>query len=91
MVSDKSSSDPIYLDARGLLCPLPVIRLQEFAKSVSQVTSVTVIATDPGVLADIPTWCRVNGHEHVSSEEHDDEFYVSVKTIPQTRQEPKSS
>ncbi len=71
------------LDTKGLLCPLPVIRLQEFARSVESETEVVVIATDPGVLADIPSWCRVNGHEHVSSKQLDHEFHVIVRALPQ--------
>ena len=70
------------LDTKGLLCPLPVIRLQEFARRVEHETEVVVIATDPGVLADIPSWCRVNGHIHVASEQVDHEFHVKVRTIP---------
>lgn len=70
------------LDAKGLLCPLPVIRLQEFARSVKKETEVVVIATDPGVLADIPSWCRVNGHVHISSKQLDHEFHVTVKALP---------
>lgn len=70
------------LDTTGLLCPLPVIRLQEFARSVESETEVTVIATDPGVLEDIPSWCRVNGHEHVSSKRIEHEFHVTVRAMP---------
>ena len=70
------------LDTKGLLCPLPVIRLQEYARQVEHETDVVVIATDPGVLADIPSWCRVNGHIHVASEQVDHEFHVKVRTIP---------
>lgn len=70
------------LDTKGLLCPLPVIRLQEFARHVERETEIVVIATDPGVLADIPSWCRVNGHIHVSSEQLDHEFHVTVRAVP---------
>ena len=70
------------LDTKGLLCPLPVIRLQEFVRRVDHETEVVVVATDPGVLADIPSWCRVNGHIHVASEQVDLEFHVTVRTIP---------
>lgn len=72
------------LDTKGLLCPLPVIRLQEFARRVEQETEVVVIATDPGVLADIPSWCRVNGHTHVSSKQHDHEYHVTVRALPKS-------
>lgn len=73
------------LDAKGLLCPLPVIRLQEFARSIETETEVVVIATDPGVLADVPSWCRVNGHEHISSKQLANEFRITIRAIPQSR------
>lgn len=84
MDADELMSVANVLDTKGLLCPLPVIRLQEFARSVQRETEVVVIATDPGVLADIPSWCRVNGHEHVSSKQLDHEFHVTVRALPQS-------
>lgn len=51
------------LDARGLLCPLPVIRTQERVASLADGDELEILATDPGALHDIPAWCRVHGHE----------------------------
>ena len=51
------------LDARRLLCPLPVIRVQEKVKELSAGDQLEVVCTDPGVLQDIPAWCRINGHK----------------------------
>ena len=50
------------LDARGLLCPLPVIRTQDTVRRMSVGTVLEVEATDAGTLQDIPSWCRVHGH-----------------------------
>ncbi len=61
------------LDARGLLCPLPVIRTQDKVKGLAAGTVVEIVATDPGVLQDIPAWCRVHGHELLSVTENDEE------------------
>ena len=82
MVVNQLMSSANVLDTKGLLCPLPVIRLQEFARGVERETEVVVVATDPGVLQDIPSWCRVNGHKHVSSEQLNHEFHVTVRAIP---------
>ena len=49
-------------DARNLLCPMPVIRLQNFLGKQPSGSQVTVLCTDPGTKSDIPTWCRINGH-----------------------------
>ncbi len=51
------------LDARRLLCPMPVIRAQERVLEMDPGDELEVLATDPGVLEDIPAWCRVNGHQ----------------------------
>ena len=50
------------LDARRLLCPLPVIRTQDAIKQLQNGDHLEVICTDPGAKLDIPTWCRINGH-----------------------------
>lgn len=50
------------LDVRGLLCPLPVIRVQDRIKHLARGDVLEVIATDPGTMHDIPAWCRVHGH-----------------------------
>ena len=59
------------LDARGLLCPLPVIRTQDRVKNLPPGTIVEVVATDAGTLHDIPAWCRVHGHEVLSIVDED--------------------
>jgi tRNA 2-thiouridine synthesizing protein A len=56
------SDDALALDARGLLCPLPVIRLHALARHRPAGTRIQILATDPGVRQDIPAWCRVHGH-----------------------------
>ena len=50
------------LDARGLLCPLPVIRTQDAIKRLAAGDVLDVVASDPGTMHDIPAWCRVHGH-----------------------------
>ncbi len=56
------------LDAQGLLCPLPVIRVQTQVGQMQPGQILEVLATDPGVLHDIPAWCRVHGHEFLDSD-----------------------
>jgi len=59
------------LDARGLLCPLPVIRTQDKVKGLDSGTVLEVLATDAGTIHDIPAWCRVHGHELLSIDQID--------------------
>ncbi len=37
------------------------------------------VCTDPGVMHDIPAWCRINGHEVVEQRQRDDEYVVVVR------------
>lgn len=68
------------LDARGLLCPMPVIRAQDAIKKLPQGATLHLTATDPGTLHDIPAWCRIHGHE-VSVEEQPDQTWRFVITV----------
>ncbi|MEO5365174.1 MAG: sulfurtransferase TusA family protein [Magnetococcus sp. WYHC-3] len=49
------------VDARHLLCPLPLLRIGELARTLPAGGRARVIATDPGLQRDLPVWCRVNG------------------------------
>lgn len=67
------------LDARNLLCPLPVIRVQDTIKRLSAGDVLEVRCTDPGALSDIPTWCRINGHRVLESRDSDDEILITIE------------
>lgn len=53
----------IEVDARGLRCPLPVIRLAEAARDAVAGTVIVVLAGDPAARHDIPAWCRMRDHD----------------------------
>ena len=67
------------LDARRLLCPMPVIRLQNRVKHLDAGDTVDIVCTDPGVQSDIPAWCRINGHTVEACEERDGEIRLTVR------------
>ncbi len=66
------------LDARNMLCPLPVIRTQNAVKSLNQGDTLEVIGTDPGILNDIPAWCRINGHQVLEQHSVDHEYIITL-------------
>ena len=66
------------VDARRLLCPLPVIRTQDAVAALQPGDSLSVLCTDPGVLHDIPAWCRINGHTLIASEQAGDEIVITI-------------
>ena len=70
--------NPFELDARQLLCPMPVIRTQNRINELEPGDKLTVYCTDPGVLQDIPSWCRVNGHRIIETHEHGREIRITI-------------
>jgi len=66
------------LDARHMLCPLPVIKTQDMTAELQHGDILEVICTDPGALNDIPAWCRINGHEVLETRETDDEVIITL-------------
>jgi len=66
------------LDARRLLCPMPVIRTQDRVKELQPGDILAVTCTDPGVKSDIPAWCRINGHQIQNIVEQDNEIILTV-------------
>jgi TusA-related sulfurtransferase len=67
------------LDARRLLCPMPVIRTQNKVEELSAGDNLEVVCTDPGVLNDIPAWCRINGHKVIETHEGDGEITLLIE------------
>jgi TusA-related sulfurtransferase len=66
------------VDARYLLCPLPVIRTQDHVARLRPGDFVRVLCTDPGVLHDIPSWCRMWGHTVCEIRRRGDEIEVTI-------------
>ena len=69
------------LDARGLLCPLPVIRVQDRIKKLAAGEVLEVSATDPGTMHDIPAWCRVHGHQVLEAAKRGNEFRFRIAVV----------
>lgn len=56
------------LDCRGMICPVPVIKLATTLQGVEVGDTVTVVADDPAAATDIPAWCRMRSQELVSAD-----------------------
>ena len=66
------------LDARRMLCPMPVIKTQNKVKELSVGDILDVVCTDPGALSDIPAWARIHGHEVIETAEKEGEIIITV-------------
>lgn len=55
------------LDAKGLNCPLPILRAKKALKEVPAGGTLEVLATDPGSVADFGAFCNTTGNQLVES------------------------
>jgi len=67
------------LDARRMLCPMPVIKTQNKIKTLQAGDTLSVTCTDPGAINDIPAWCRINGHKFIDYQQQDDEIILNIE------------
>ncbi|MEJ5210811.1 MAG: sulfurtransferase TusA family protein [Burkholderiales bacterium] len=67
------------LDARGLNCPLPILRTKKALAEMSSGQVLKVIATDPGSVKDMQAFAKQTGNELVSSAESGGEFTFFMK------------
>ena len=70
------------LDARRLLCPMPVIKVQQLIEELGSDAigeRIESICTDPGAMYDIPAWAKVHGHKVIESHEDDYEFHITIE------------
>ena len=67
------------LDARRLLCPMPVIKVQNKVNELEAGDTLQVTCTDPGALNDVPAWCRINGHKVLDSQRNDDLIIITIE------------
>lgn len=58
------------LDAKGLNCPLPILKAKKALKSLESGQTLEILSTDPGSVADFAAFCRTTGNELV--EQSDD-------------------
>jgi tRNA 2-thiouridine synthesizing protein A len=59
------------VDARGLRCPLPVLKAEKMLAGMTTGATLTVLATDPMAKIDIPLFCMQKGHACETSQEGD--------------------
>ena len=67
------------LDAKGLSCPLPVVKARLEIEKLGSGEVLEVLATDPGSVADFDNWTKMSGHELLDSEEADGVYKYLIK------------
>lgn len=69
------------LDAKGLNCPLPILKAKKALKDVPAGGTLEVLATDPGSVADFQAFCRQTGNEIVEHSEDGGVYRFLIKHV----------
>lgn len=74
------------IDAIGLLCPLPVLKLQKALRTLNPGEQVTLLATDPASRIDVPHFCAQAGHRVIETREENETliYLVECGAVPKT-------
>ncbi len=69
----------VQLDAKGLNCPLPILKAKKTLKGMEAGKVLEIISTDPGSVADFGAFCRTTGNELLDSSSNDRIFTYYIK------------
>ena len=69
------------LDAKGLKCPMPVVKTSKEMKGVTVGGVLEVLATDPGSMADITAWAKSTGNELLGAEKEEGIFKFYIRRV----------
>ncbi len=69
----------LELDARGLNCPLPILRTRKSINALNPGQVLRVIATDPGSVKDFEAFCRQTGNEMLGSSLENGEYHFNIR------------
>lgn len=67
------------LDARGLDCPLPIVKTKKLVEEMDTGEILKVLATDPGSKRDFESWCKKTGNNLLEASENDGVFTYVIK------------
>ena len=67
------------LDAKGLNCPLPILKAKKAINTLETGNTLQVLATDPGSVKDFEAFCRSTGHQLLESGEDSGTFNFLIK------------
>lgn len=77
----------VQLDAKGLACPMPIVKTKKAMVNVEDGQVLEVIATDQGSVADLAAWSKTVGHEYLGSTEKDGVYYHYIRKASAVKKE----
>jgi len=72
-------AEPTILDAKGLRCPLPVLKARKAMKDLPVGATLRVLATDPGAIKDFEVFCKTTGYRLISSGQDRDVLIFNIQ------------
>ena len=78
-MSDQTSQSDLTLDAKGMKCPLPVLRARKAMKGLPPGGTLEVLATDPSAPQDFVNFCETTGHELLENRQDGDLFVLRIR------------
>lgn len=74
------------LDARGLLCPMPIVKAGKVMRGMEYGEILKIIASDRGSIVDFPAWCEDTGNELLEWHQGDDGLVFFIKKVEEEDQ-----
>ncbi|MER1956267.1 MAG: sulfurtransferase TusA family protein [Solibacillus sp.] len=69
----------VQLDAKGLACPMPIVKTKKAMQGLEDGQVLEVIATDKGSKADLAAWSKTVGHQYIGTTEEGDVLYHYIR------------
>ncbi|MEZ5647724.1 MAG: sulfurtransferase TusA family protein [Alphaproteobacteria bacterium] len=85
-----NDSNNSVLDARGLRCPLPVLKTRKQLTYIPEGAILTVLATDPAVYLDMTHFCQTSGHIIETWHKDGDVFTFRIRKGPSIQKENRA-
>lgn len=67
----------LTVDAVGLFCPMPVVKLKLELENVTPHQVVKLLADDPGILEDLPAWCKETNNKLLSIDKNGEGIFIA--------------
>ena len=67
------------LDAKGLSCPMPLLKTKKAINGIGSGQVLEIIGTDPGSKNDLPSWCERSGHTFLGEQEEGGYFRFFIQ------------
>lgn len=68
-----------HLDTSGLKCPMPIIKLQQFIRTLDHDAVIELKTTDPSAQKDVQSWCKVNRHKCLDITKQSDFLLIKIQ------------